>query len=270
MKLDCREANPLKNPSRLFCQMLRSLLLGMLLMLVTISSGMAATSETVRLATLNWSPYIGEKLEAEGYAAEVIRTAFERSGYSVKFYYMPWGRAVDMVSKGSYNGLCPAYYTEERAEKFSMSDAFPAGPLMFAKRRDTRIDYNSLRDLAPYKIAVVRGYANTKAFDTAGYLQKSFTIDDQTGYRRLLFGRVDLWLADKFVAQYTMSQHLPERADEIAFINKPLAEKTLHVAFTKSKPNYKALTQAFNTGLKSLLNDGSLEQILRRHHLSLD
>jgi polar amino acid transport system substrate-binding protein len=188
----------------------------------------------------------------------------------VKFYYMPWGRAVEMVSKGSYNGLCPAYYTEERAEKFSMSDPFPAGPLLFAKRRSARIDYNTLRDLAPYKIAVVRGYANTKAFDNAGYLQKSFTIDDQTGYRRLLFGRVDLWLADKFVAQYTMSQHLPEKADEIAFINKPLAEKTLHVAFTKSKPNYKALTKAFNTGLKSVLNDGSLEQILRRHHLSLD
>lgn len=270
MKIDGREANPLQSHSRPFCRTLKSMLLGLFLIWVALSSGVATASETVRLATLNWLPYIGQDLEAEGYAADVIRTALERSGYSVTFYYMPWGRAVDMVSKGSYNGLCPAYYTEERAEKFSMSDPFPAGPLLFAKRRDARIDFNSLRDLAPYKIAVVRGYANTKAFDTAEYLQKSFTIDDRTGYRRLLFGRVDLWLADKFVAQYTMSQHLPERADEITFIEKPLAVKKLYVAFSKSKPNYKALTQAFNAGLKSVLNDGTLEKILRRHHLSLD
>ncbi|MEJ2640206.1 MAG: transporter substrate-binding domain-containing protein, partial [Desulfosarcinaceae bacterium] len=159
MKIDGCEANPLESHSRPFGQTLKPMLLGLFVILVTLSSGVATASETVRLATLNWLPYIGQDLEAEGYAAEVIRTALERSGYSVTFYYMPWGRAVDMVSKGSYNGLCPAYYTEERAEKFSMSDPFPAGPLLFAKRRDARIDFNSLRDLAPYKIAVVRGYA---------------------------------------------------------------------------------------------------------------
>lgn len=270
MKMNCREAKRFQSHARPFRQTLKLILFGFFLMLIALTTGATAASESVRLATLNWSPYIGENLQAEGYAAEVIRTAMNRSGYSVKFHYMPWGRAVDTVLKGGYDGLCPAYYTKERAEKFSMSEPFPGGPLVFAKRKGKRIDYASLRDLVPYKIAVCRGYANTEEFDNAEYLQKSFTIDDRTGYRRLLFGRVDLWLSDKFVAQYTMSKHLPKRANEVTFIKRPLAVKNLYVAFSKSKPNYNVLTKAFNAGLEGVLTDGTLEKILRRHNLSLN
>jgi len=225
--------------------------------------------QTVRLATLNWAPYIGKELPAEGYAAELIRTAFERSGYQVQYFYMPWTRAIETVLEGSYDGLCPIYYTEEREQEYSLSAEFPAGPLVFFKRVGTQIEYNRLADLKSYKIAVVRGYANTKEFDEAEYLRKSFTNNDQTGYRRLLFGTVELWLADKFVAQYTMSNHLPERAKEIEFIDKPLGVKNLHIAFSKMNPEYESLTKAFNKGLAEVLNDGTLEQILKHHSLPL-
>jgi polar amino acid transport system substrate-binding protein len=232
-------------------------------------TGPASAGRTVRLATLEWAPYIGKDLPAEGYAGELIRTAFERSGYQVTFFYMPWQRAVKTVLEGSYDGLCPAYYTEKRAKTFSLSADFPAGPLVFAKRKDKSITFNRLEDLKPYKIAGVRGYANTKAFDSADYLQKSYTNSDRTGYRRLLFGHVDLWLADKFVAQYTMSRNMPERAKEIDFVAKPLAVKNLYVAFSKSKPDYKTLTRDFNRGLAEVLHDGTLQKILADHGLSL-
>jgi polar amino acid transport system substrate-binding protein len=232
--------------------------------------GPAFGGQTVRLATLNWAPYIGEKLPAEGYAAELIRTAFERRGYQVQYFYMPWTRAIKTVLEGSYDGLCPIYYTKEREQEYSLSAEFPAGPLVFFKSVGTQIEYNRLADLKPYKIAVVRGYANTKEFDEANYLQKSFTNNDQTGYRRLLFGSVDLWLADEFVAQYTMSNHLPDRAKEIVSMDKPLGVNNLHVAFSKMKPDHKRLTKAFNEGLAEILNDGTLKQILKHHRLSLN
>lgn len=233
-------------------------------------SGTAFGEPTIRLATLTWPPYMGENLQAEGYAAELIRTAFARSGYQVQFFYMPWERAVTTVTEGSYDGLCPVYYTKKRAGDFSLSREFPAGPLMLFKRKGTQIAFNRIADLKPYKIAVVRGYANTNEFDEAEYLQKSFTNNDQTGYRRLLFGTVDLWLADKFVAQATMSDHLPERAGEVDFVKKPLGIKNLHVAFSRMKPDHKDLTQAFDNGLNQILTDGTLPKILARHGLSLE
>jgi polar amino acid transport system substrate-binding protein len=232
--------------------------------------GPAFGAQTIRLATLNWAPYIGGNLPSEGYAAELIRTAFERRGYQVQFFYMPWTRAVKTVLEGSYDGLCPVYYTEQREQDFSLSIKFPAGPLVFFKRVGNEIKYNRLEDLQPYKIAVVRGYANTKEFDEADYLQKSFTNNDQTGYRRVLFGTVDLWLVDKFVAQYTMTNHLPDRAKELDFIDKPLGVNDLYVAFSKKKPEHKRLTKAFNEGLAEVLNDGTLKQVLEHHGLSLN
>jgi polar amino acid transport system substrate-binding protein len=230
----------------------------------------ASAAQKVRLATLNWAPYIGENLNGEGYAAEVIRTAFERGGYQVEFFYMPWQRAVKTVMAGSYDGLAPAYYTEKRAVDFSMSEAFPGGPMVFAKRADREIAYDRLEGLKPYKIALVRGYVNTKEFDEADYLTKNFTDCDRTGYRRVLSGSVDLWLVDRFVAQTTMAMHMPERAKEIDFVAKPLAVKNLHVAFSRMKPKYAELTRTFNKGLAEVLSDGTLQQILARHGLSLE
>ena len=96
------------------------------------------------------------------------------------------------------------------------------------------------------------------------------TNEERTGYRRLLFGSVDLWLVDKFVAQTIMSQHLPERAGEIDFVRKPLSAPDLYIAFTKSKPYCASLTKAFNAGLAQVLTDGSLEKILKHQHLSLE
>jgi len=233
-------------------------------------SNAAFGAQKIRLATLNWAPYIGENLNAEGYAAELIRTAFQRVGYEVKFFFMPWQRAVNTVTEGSYDGLCPAYYTQQRAQTFCMSKEFPAGPMVLAKRVDRDIHYNRIQDLKPYKIAVVRGYANTKAFDEAKYLQKSFTNCDQTGYRRLLFGSVDLWVVDKFVAQQTKANHFPERAKEIDFVAKPLGVNNLHIAFSRTKPDYQHLTNIFNEGLAEVLTDGTVKQILTRHGLSLE
>ena len=140
---------------------------------------------------------------------------------------------------------------------------------MLAKRKDEEIIYNRLEDLKPYKIAIVSGYANTKAFDEAKYLQKSICNADTTGYRRLLFGTVELWLVDKFVGQYIMSHHLPERAKEIEFIEKPMGVKNLHVVFSKKKQNHLRLAEDFNKGLAEVMNDGTFNKILAGHGLSL-
>jgi ABC-type amino acid transport substrate-binding protein len=236
---------------------------------LSVSTGNAYGQQTVRLATLNWPPYTGEDLPGEGYAAELIRTAFERNGYQVQFFFMPWSRAVETVANGYYEGLAPVYFTAKRKMDFSMTDAFPAGPLMLARRKSVEIKYNRLEDLKPYKIAIVSGYANTKEFDEAKYLQKSICNADTTGYRRLLFGTVELWLVDKFVGQYIMSHHLPERSGEIEFIEKPMGIKNLHVIFSKKKPNHLRLAKDFNKGLAEVMNDGTFNKILAGHGLSL-
>lgn len=239
-------------------------------LLLPVFYGNGFGQQTIRLATLEWPPYIGENLPEQGYVAELISTAFKRKGYDVTFLFMPWQRALDWVAKGHYEGVTPAYYTKKRAVEYSVSDPFPGAPLVFIKRKNSKIKYTQLKDLIPYKIACAYGYAYTKEFDEAKYLQKSFTNNDTTGYRRLLFGTVDLWVADKFIAQYTISSHLPERAIETEIIKKSLSEQKLYIMFTKKIKDYKKFTQAFNQGLSSVMTDGTFEAILARHGLNFN
>eukprot|EP00494_Astrolonche_serrata_P006718 UN06743 len=66
-----------------------------------------------------------------------------------------------------------AYYNDDRAKTYHMSDPFYQIKLGLIARRDVGIQqYNNLQELAPYRIGVSRGYANSEEFDAADFLNK--------------------------------------------------------------------------------------------------
>src|SRR5690606_41510265 len=64
------------------------------------SSSQAPAVKQIKLATLEWPPYVGKKLKQQGYVHEVVVTALERVGYEVQIQYVPWPRALREVSLG--------------------------------------------------------------------------------------------------------------------------------------------------------------------------
>lgn len=64
------------------------------------------------LATLDWEPYIGQKLKNQGYVAEIIRESFKRVGYTVEIVFYPWVRAVNMAQNGTVDGCFPEYFSK--------------------------------------------------------------------------------------------------------------------------------------------------------------
>ena len=224
-----------------------------------------AGTEIVRLATLDWEPYVGSTLLDNGYVTEVVREAFRRSGYAVAIRFLPWTRAVEQATQNEWDGIFPVYDAPERRRKFRLSAPLPAAALGFFKRAGEDIHYAKLRDLAPYRIGVVRGYMNTDAFDHADYLQKSAVNDDLGNIRRLLAHRIDLFVADKVVGDYLVRKHMPADADKIEFVEPPLGPTQLFVAFPKNLPEAAEYQRAFNAGLDAMETDGTLDAILRKH-----
>lgn len=229
------------------------------------TSSIVIGAETIKLATLEWEPYIGEKLKNQGYVAEIVIQAFKKSGYQVQIDYMPWARVVKLAEKGTYDGYFPEYYSDSLKESFHVSDAMPGGPLGLFKRKGDTISYTKLKDLTPYKIGVVRGYINTAEFDAADYLNKDEANDDLTNFRKLLKKRIDLVVADKFVGLYVVEQNLSYNLNDIEFIDPPLESKDLFVCISKKSPAASMKIKAFNTGLNAITNDGTVKQILKNH-----
>lgn len=227
----------------------------------------ARAEKVVQLNTLDWEPYIGRKLPDRGFVATIVTEAFAASGYRVELSFLPWIRAKAMAKDGKADGCMPEYYLEEDKADFLISDPFPGGPLGFLKKTSDPISYGKLEELKGHKIGIVRGYVNTVEFDKADYLTKEEANDDLTNIRKLMGGRLDLVVIDKFVGFDLMRQEMPERVGEIEFLSPPLEEKTLHVLIAKKVADAEEKMNAFNEGLKKIKENGRLKAIMQEKGL---
>src|SRR5690606_21066867 len=230
----------------------------------------APAAKQIKLATLEWPPYVGQELKQRGYVHELVVAALNRAGYEVQVKYVPWPRAIREASVGEVDGLFPAYYTTERSQQFVFSDPFAGGPVGLYKRRDTPASYPvdprsnpvaALRGVCEYSVGVVRGYANPLPLERVDFLKQEAAKNDLVNLRRLYHKRVDLIVIDKFVADYLLETSLKEYRPELEFMQPPLEIKYFYLAFSLKDPNHQAKLKAFNRGLALIREDGTLDRI---------
>lgn len=245
-----------------------------LLMFMMSATVTMAADRTVRLATLAWEPYVGPALENRGYVSEIVVEAFKRAGYTTIISFYPWARAVKTAEYGEADGVFPEYYDEGRKKDFVFSDPFPGGPVGLYKRKDTKVSYSidprlnqteALRSLQGYRFGVVRGYINTADFDKADFLKKDEVFGDELNIKKLYNRRIDFMFIDKFVAEHLINNKFPEYEAELEFMEPPLENKLLYIAFSKNAANYQEKLAAFNQGLEQIIADGTLVAIMARH-----
>ena len=235
------------------------------------------TKPVVRLASLEWEPYIGTRLPDQGYAAALVRAAYADQGVKVEIAFYPWARALHLARTGEVNGLMPEYFDASRKPEFEYSHAFPGGPLMLYKRRDDTASFSTdpvqhqdaaLRALKARRFGVVRGYLNTPVFDAASYLIKEAANDDATNLRKLVYSRIDLAVIDRRVAEHLIRTEYPAYARQIVAMEPALAEIPLYIAFSRNAPHLNESLATFNRGLAAMRKDGRLDALYQRYILS--
>jgi ABC-type amino acid transport substrate-binding protein len=240
-------------------------------------AGAATQAKTVRLATLDWEPYIGRKLPDQGYTAALIREAYRDQGWTVQIEFYPWARALHLARTGEVDGLMPEYFNSSRKNEFMYSFPFPGGPLVLYKRRDEPIAFSTdphtdqdraLRALQDKRFGVVRGYLNTPVFDAAKYLHKEAANDDATNLRKLVYKRVDLAVIDRRVAEYIIRTQYPAYAGKIEPMEPALADNSLFIAFSLKSANHGEARAAFNRGLTAMKKDGRIDALYAKYILN--
>ena len=224
-----------------------------------------AKDKIVYLATLNWKPYVGNDLQHKGFTSQIVIEAFKRAGYTVEIAFKPWARVLKEVDKGKYDAAYPAYYSDERAAKYSFSHPFSKSMLGFYKRKKDKITFKTLHDLKPYKIGVVRGYVNPPDFDKSKYLKKEKANSDEENIRKLIKRRLDMIVIDKIVAQYIVNNSYPKWQDELEFMEPALEGKHLYVMFSKHAQGFEQKLKDFNAALKEMIQDGTVKKIMLGH-----
>ena len=240
---------------------------GILALLLTAGPCWGFDAERVSLATLNWAPYVGEDLEGGGFTTEIVTRVLEHAGYRASVAFMPWARVLRHVARGDCDAMYPAYFSEERSRVYALTRPFALSPLVLFKRKEDPISYRRLRDLEGYRIGVVRGYVNSPAFDAADYLEKEPTTSDESNLRKLYRGRIDLAVVDLYTAQHLLETRIPQARAALEHLDPPLQIKPLYVGVSREIDGYASIVADFNTSLRVLSENGTLERIREKHGL---
>ncbi|MFV3306519.1 substrate-binding periplasmic protein [Pseudomonas sp. NY15181] len=245
--------------------MRRPLLVSLLFALLCTGS----QAQTLRIATLDWAPYVGPDLPGRGLASRILDEALALNGDKAELVFLPWQRALNETREGRFDALMPAYLSADRSRDFYTSMPLLDSQLGFFRRRDHAVSIvpGDLDSLRPYRIGVVRGYVNQSAFDAADYLNKEVVSSDWQNLEKLLRGRIDLAVADRYTGYQLLAQNAPALRDQLVFVEPPLDIKPLYVLVPRKRPEGEALAASLDRSLRTLRRSGRLQQLIAEAHL---
>lgn len=227
----------------------------------------SAGAEHLRLVADTWPPFSDERLPGNGVAVELVTSALERAGYTSEYRELPWERAVLGLQRADYDVLITAWYSEERAAFGHFSQPYLINRIRVVQRAGDDIVFTQLADLYPYRIAVLRGYAYSQAFNADNNLQRVGVSSFESAANMVRRGRADLALEDEYVARFQFSHQLKDIAGQLEFLPMPLIENGLHILIRLSHGQHAEIAERFDAAIAAMRADGSYAAIMARHGL---
>lgn len=214
-----------------------------------------AVADTLRLTSLEWPPYSGPELQAQGASVAVAKAALEAMGHTLEVDFFPWSRAVALTKKGdTYVGYFPEYLYE--SNQFLFSEPLGTGPLGLVERSSNPIDWENPGDLKVYKLGVVRDYVNTEQVDAmiaSGDIEASTVTSDVQNILKVAAERIDVAVIDTNVFEYLLANdpQVSKVKDKVQMNDRLLVEKDLHIAFRNNSEGQK-WKAIFDEGLQKI------------------
>lgn len=237
----------------------------------------------LQLATLDWPPYIGDKLCNKGWVFQLTVALFVSRDYQVNVRFLPWTRAVRTVEFGEADVLFPEYFIDAAAPSDNISEArrqdllvlsepFPGGIIGFVKRKGEQDNFNGkLSNLKGARIGVVRGYQNTPEFD-AMMDNNDFNIiealDDFQLVKLLVAKRVDYIIGDPKVLRFSIIySSLPKHKKlqylaAIEDVKPSLQYNPLYFALSNKTDNWQQTLTDINTALDEFKHSGDMTRLI--------
>ncbi len=224
----------------------------------------AAPPEVV-VSTGEYAPWTSEKRADQGFVNRVVAEAFRREGMSVRFQYYPWRRTLEVLRAGRADASSFWFDDAERVREFLYSDPVSEHrELLFHRKNLSVPKWSALEDLAAFRFGATRGYTYTRAFWQLagdGILTVEESADDESNFRKLLAGRIDLFPMDEVSGwQMLASPLFPEGTrEQVTAESRPLSLQYGHVLMRRT-PDGRRLLKAFNDGLARMKTDGTYER----------
>ncbi len=236
----------------------------LLFLLCTTTPSLAAN--TICLANGEFPPFMSKQLKNYGVISHIVSEVFAVAGVQVNYKFYPWKRGYQIAIDGDCNGTTMWSYSEGRAKDFYYSDPIFDGNTVFFYLISRNFEWDTLQDLALFKIGATIGYSYGDEFDRLekiGHLNVSRVSRDEQNILMLLNGRVEIVPIEKEVGYGLLQKHLTSKQRElITHHKKPMKTIPYHLILSKSIKENERLIQRFNAALKEFKASGKYEQLM--------
>jgi sorbitol/mannitol transport system substrate-binding protein len=237
--------------------------LRILMCLAFVAGQASGAPRTLKVAAYELSPYITEEAEEHGYLYEIIVKAFSNAGYKLEFQFYPPLRAKSLVESGERDILIPSYSSPADAKNLAFSQPLHGSQIGYIRLRgELGKDKKVLQSIGTSNKKENRfGYEMDETDQVIrSHSEKTIQLIDMLNQNRL-----DVAVADKFVAAQAMVNKRPHLIGKLQFVEPPIVRKEFHVAFSKKKASHLTVLDDFNKALFELQKSGEYQQILMRY-----
>lgn len=224
----------------------------------------AAEQKIVVAAQGEWPPYIIDTKPASGLSVEIARAAFKSQNYQLVIEIKPWSRALKEAEYGRDIVLIAAWFSNKRDKTLLFSKPYLYNEISLISRKDNVFDWKTFEDLNGKTVGTIQNYAYDDEFMANPWTNKVLAENLMVNIRKVLAGRIDMFIEEYRVAQWTMKKN-GINPNKFRKVSPNVAFSGLYVASGKENPKAKEYIDAFNRGLKAIRISGELERIIHRY-----
>ncbi|WP_428605336.1 substrate-binding periplasmic protein [Sedimenticola sp.] len=212
---------------------------------------------TEELPPLNFT----ENGRLTGLSVEMVREIMRRTGQQDEIQSLPWARGYRAAQEEPNVVLFSTTRTEERETQFKWVGPLAPFSYVFYKKRGSTITLKTLDDARQVgSIATYRDDAREQFLEEQGFTNLDSSPKLVSCARKLLEGRVDLWLDSNLTAYQVVQQS----GEDPRKIEPVLVVKTnyLYIAFSKQTDD--AVVERWQKALTAMHRDGTFQRIFER------
>jgi polar amino acid transport system substrate-binding protein len=229
----------------------------------------------LRFTTQDFAPfnYLANGKVA-GPAYEIMVKACAKIAAKCTFDLLPWARAQQEVADGKANGMFVIGWNKARAQELHFTPPLMKTEYGFFVASSNSLNYTGLTDVRQKTVAVYGPSNTSKSLESIKTRMVSQQIeplriemrpDDEAGFKKLAFGRVDAVFSNREVG-YALADKLGLR-DKVRYAGKT-SELDYYIGFNK-KHNDPKLLAKFDDALAEVMKDGIAKAILDKFNMQL-
>lgn len=200
----------------------------------------------------------GDSAYLQGYSWDVIRESFHSQGYTLLLNIRPWSRGLKAVETGSFDGLFPAGFNEERGKIFGFSKK-PVNRVAFLVyiNKNQPLDWNGLSSLKSKLIGKLVGFNYGDLWNKAQL--KTYDVSTlKHGFELLKLNRIQGFAGYEIPWDY----YLKQSGKTKLFKKLPAFDETVEFLIVSiNHPRKQEILDAYDQGYSVLAESGELEKI---------